>query len=466
MLCLSAATPVTAQNAQSDKYMVVLDASGSMWGKVEGRAKFEIVRQSFAKLLKGWQGKNVDAGLIVYGHRRKGDCSDIEVVSAPAPLAGSKLSEKVAQISPKGKTPLGESVRLAAQQLKFTEQKATVIVLTDGIETCGVDTCQLGRELEKLGVDFTAHVVGFDIKKKQDRAQLACLAQTTGGTFVTADNASQLDAALRKTATAGTVPRLEAVLADTGEPASKVHWQITGGGQNFAQASDYSVLELKTKNAKPFAAGPYKVVATSGDFSGSASFSLPLRAPKFIVKLQRKAPETVLTVTGAVTAGSKFTVQWIGGGKADDRIAIVPKGKGFAADTLASVSVSNGNPVTLVAPANPGDYDLVYVYDAYGHKRIDARIRLKVAKGGFALTPIGPIKSSAPFKVKWTGPGLAPDMIAIGPRTKGTDDYSSLQWVSKGNPLQLNAPTTPGDYELRYYGDGYKLLFSTPVTVE
>ena len=66
-----------------------------------------------------------------------------------------------------GKTPLTEAVRQAASTLKSTEAKATVILITDGIETCEADPCALGAELEASGVDFTAHVVGFGLTAEE-----------------------------------------------------------------------------------------------------------------------------------------------------------------------------------------------------------------------------------------------------------------------------------------------------------
>lgn len=69
---------------------------------------------------------------------------------------------------------------MAAEQLKFSERKATVILVSDGEETCHADPCALGKELEKLGVDFTAHVVGFDIGKNLE-SQHACSAHQQHG---------------------------------------------------------------------------------------------------------------------------------------------------------------------------------------------------------------------------------------------------------------------------------------------
>ena len=50
--------------------------------------------------------------------------------------------------------------------------------------------------LEETGVDFTVHVVGFDVSDPEALAQMQCLADETGGRFLTAANASELGTAL------------------------------------------------------------------------------------------------------------------------------------------------------------------------------------------------------------------------------------------------------------------------------
>ena len=80
-------------------------------------------------------------------------------------------------------------------RLQYIEEKATVILVSDGKETCHLDPCQLASELENAGADFTAHVIGFDITM-EERAQLQCLAETTGGLFRTAVDAEGLKDAL------------------------------------------------------------------------------------------------------------------------------------------------------------------------------------------------------------------------------------------------------------------------------
>jgi len=208
--------------------LLVLDASGSMWGQVKGKPKVEIAREAVATMLKTWPADE-SLGLIAYGHRRKGDCADIEVVSTPKRLDKSAFTQRVNSLQAKGMTPITASVRLAAEQLKSTEQKATVILVSDGEETCKADPCALGKELEAAGVDFTAHVIGFDLPEGPARQQLQCLAGTTGGRYIEARDAGELNAALGEVAK--TEPAKPAVAKSANEWIPDVNLVSSGGDQ-------------------------------------------------------------------------------------------------------------------------------------------------------------------------------------------------------------------------------------------
>jgi Ca-activated chloride channel family protein len=65
------------------------------------------------------------------------------------------------------------------------------VLITDGLENCNADPCALGKELEQAGVDFTAHIVGFGLTAEEGR-QVACLAENTGGKYIQASDAGQL----------------------------------------------------------------------------------------------------------------------------------------------------------------------------------------------------------------------------------------------------------------------------------
>ena len=216
--------------------MLVLDASGSMWGQIGGKPKIEIAREAVASMLATWPASQ-QLGLMAYGHRSKGNCADIEMLKAPGALDKAGFAQSVNALQPKGMTPISASVRMAAEQLKFSERKATVILVSDGEETCHADPCAVGKELEKLGVDFTAHVVGFDIDKNpKAKAQLQCLASSTGGRYLDAKDAGELASALQSVAKAPPPPPTPKVNATDGRewmPDMQLWWeagtQIEGG---------------------------------------------------------------------------------------------------------------------------------------------------------------------------------------------------------------------------------------------
>ena len=187
---VSKPTPAAAQ----EKVMLILDSSGSMWGQVDGVNKFLIARDVIGTVLKDIGG-NVNMGVMAYGHRRKGDCTDIQTLIPIGPVDAAKYMSRIERIKPRGKTPISDSVRRAAQALKFTEDKATIVLISDGLETCDADPCALASELEELGVNFTVHVVGFDLGN-EDTATLSCLAENTGGVFLQASSANELNDAI------------------------------------------------------------------------------------------------------------------------------------------------------------------------------------------------------------------------------------------------------------------------------
>ncbi len=194
----------TAASLAGERAIIVLDASGSMWGQIGGKPKLEIARETLRTVLKTIPA-DMELGLIAYGHREKGSCEDIELVVPPATGTAATIIDAAEKMRFLGKTPLTAAVRQAAESLRFTEEKSTVILITDGLETCNADPCALATELEQGGVDFTAHVVGFGLSEEEGR-QVACLAENTGGKYLPAADAGQLTDALEQVVQAEPAP--------------------------------------------------------------------------------------------------------------------------------------------------------------------------------------------------------------------------------------------------------------------
>jgi Mg-chelatase subunit ChlD len=186
--------PVYAAESSGANILFILDASGSMWAKVEKKDKIAIAKEVMTNLIKELP-EGVNVGLEVYGHRKKGDCDDIEVLIPVGKGNKDALIKQIQAIQPKGETPITKSLELAGEKLKEMEGETTVVLVSDGKESCKGDPCALVKSLKEKGIKAQIHVVGFGVTD-EEKQQLTCIAEAGGGKYFTAQNASQLKGAL------------------------------------------------------------------------------------------------------------------------------------------------------------------------------------------------------------------------------------------------------------------------------
>jgi Ca-activated chloride channel family protein len=90
-------------------------------------------------------------------------------------------------------TPIQRSLQRAVEIARTLqgEGELTVVLVSDGKETCDPDPCGTVRQLKTSGAKFVAHVIGFDVGA-DEREQLACIAEAAGGKYYSAANAADL----------------------------------------------------------------------------------------------------------------------------------------------------------------------------------------------------------------------------------------------------------------------------------
>jgi hypothetical protein len=273
-----------------DSSIVIFDGSGSMKKKIDGKAKFEIASEVMSNLVQNWN-EDIDLGLMVYGHRSKA-CDDIEMVIPVGTPDADKFLAAIKAIKPKGETPIAESMRQAAEKLNYEESPTTIILISDGEESCHADPCAMAKQLEASGTNFTAHVIGFDVSgEKQAKAleQLKCVAESTGGQFIEAKDSDGLKAALEETAKVVAAP--EPVPAPKTEPVkisqkAGIIWEDHFDRETLGDAfeiiepdedrmvvSDGGLLLITTSPAKNIVSLKQKV---SGDFEASVKISVAM----------------------------------------------------------------------------------------------------------------------------------------------------------------------------------------------
>ncbi|MGB0903138.1 vWA domain-containing protein [Halocynthiibacter sp.] len=402
-LCTALISPALSQATAND-VMVVFDVSGSMWGQIDGVTKIEIARDAFGTISADWDAGNVNAGLIAYGHRRKGDCSDIELISEPAPGSSAALGQIVDGLNPRGKTPLSDAVRLAAETLRFTEESATVVLVSDGRETCSADPCAVGAELERLGVNFTAHVVGFDVTDPEARAQLQCLADNTGGQYFDAGDANGLGDALRDIA-APTAPEEEAssgvfslnvqiVTTEGTTRPTQLTYRATNteSGEVIVIGSRKDAAEILTALPAELPDGVWMIEAMSAEGHGSLevspasegeTISVPFTAHEVGFTMPNNGPYAMstenvfyLNATAPLQPNSEYTVALVDP-RTEERIDWETR---FGSDSIGVT------PHWLTAPEQAGSYEI------------------RVQKGYDAPIAVFPVEFTEAPQVGWTGP--------------------------------------------------------------
>lgn len=218
--------------------------------------------------------QEVRIGLTAYGHNRKGDCNDIETLIPSGSSDRKGMLGKVTALSPKGMTPIAASIKTVADQLKGKETETTIVLVSDGEETCNDDPCGVVKALKGSGIKFVLHVVGFDVNEKQ-KEQLACLAKEGGGNYFGAADSGSLLAAF-KTVEREVIKKVEFEKAKTqtkkrSSGLGKLHITIPQkglislGSFKFIRKKDNKVVRtvksLKQDATYPFPSGRYEIVA-------------------------------------------------------------------------------------------------------------------------------------------------------------------------------------------------------------
>ena len=484
LIALTSALAPAALAQERPSTILVLDASGSMWGQIDGINKITIARDVVGDIVSDFPADQ-NLGFVTYGHRERGQCADIETLVEPAPGTAAEIAGIVEGLNPRGMTPMTDAVVTAAQALRHTEQAATVILVSDGIETCNPDPCAAARALEEAGVDFTAHVIGFDVRGEADALlQMQCIAEETGGRFLTADNAQELNEALREV-TAAPASGSFTFTANLGgeEIGDETVWERPAAppelpllsGEVIWEISDTSFNMVQTGTANPFTTdlpfGEYIVTvhSTAQDDFSQTEASLALDSARNVhaifPPITSQPPAAQVFGPAQTLVGSAFTVSWEGEGLAPrDYVTIVPADAedGAYADYDRLENRTEGE---LRAPAEPGLYEVRLQLDA--GDRVLARTPVEVVDADVTVSAPAQVVVGSAFPVTWQGEGLHPhDYVTIVPAGSADGTYADYDRTQGRSEGELRAPAEPGLYEVRLQLDvGDRVLARTPVEV-
>lgn len=217
---------------------LILDASNSMWGQIEGKSKIEIAREVLQSIVEGLPD-GVHLGLRVYGHRwprtDSRACIDSELVFPIGAHDKKTLIRHIQGITPRGRTPLIYSLIQSARDFQGLP-RGTVILVSDGIESCDGQIDDVVDALRASGLDLTVHIVGFDVREKNSRHELERTARALGGQYHDAGSARELSQSLERTL------RVEYEVLATDD--TRVARAIAGAGPIPLDAGEYRLKIL------------------------------------------------------------------------------------------------------------------------------------------------------------------------------------------------------------------------------
>jgi len=196
LICISAGA--RAQQAPPTS-MIIVDGSGSMWGNLgpEKRSKLEIVREALRNLLPNLR-TDTRVGLASFGHRRRGNCGDAEVILPPDANAPQRLATPIDKLNAMGKGPMVLALREAANAIAGATP-ANIVLIADDIDNCGQDVCATLGGILATSPGLVVHTIaiGFDEAKI---AHISCIARLTGGKLWNAQDSAGIVSALDQAA--------------------------------------------------------------------------------------------------------------------------------------------------------------------------------------------------------------------------------------------------------------------------
>ncbi|MGB0430295.1 MAG: vWA domain-containing protein [Bacteroidia bacterium] len=198
MFCIAAllfsSQKAVSQNAPSKhQILFVFDASGSMFGKWQGKLKIESAKKVLSKLVDSLdQLPNVSMALRVYGHQFPRDCNDTKLEVPFRGKNASTIKSVLQGIKPKGITPIAYSLEQSANDFpKDDDAKNIIILITDGIEECNGDPCAVSKKLQEKHVVLKPFIIGLGIDKSLTK-RFDCM-----GRFFNANNEASLETILK-----------------------------------------------------------------------------------------------------------------------------------------------------------------------------------------------------------------------------------------------------------------------------
>ena len=186
---------------------IVLDVSGSMVQVINtGETRMEAAKRVLRRVVDSIpEQEGVNVGFRVFGQEgdnteagREASCQSTELLVGVKGVRKDDLLDAIDAAQPVGWTPIGLALSEAGKDFPDDAADATnsIVLVTDGTETCGSDPVSVARDLRQQDdLHVITHVIGF-ATTPEDQTLLDQIAENGGGELLGADDDDQLRNAL------------------------------------------------------------------------------------------------------------------------------------------------------------------------------------------------------------------------------------------------------------------------------
>lgn len=162
----------TAQS--TNRILFIFDDSYSMYAPWNSNIKIEVAKKIMGEFLDSLKGlPNLELALRCYGHttfiKPERNCKDtkLEVPFAPATKSAPLIKQRILKLEPLGTTPIAYSLdECVADFTPCSNCRNIVILITDGIEECQGNPCEVSIALQKKGIFLRPFVIGVGLDVK------------------------------------------------------------------------------------------------------------------------------------------------------------------------------------------------------------------------------------------------------------------------------------------------------------
>lgn len=216
--------------------------------------------------------QDVPIGLVAYGNRIPG-CRSVRIYAPIRTKNRGSLKSQVKQMEPAGSTPIARTLRLVGESVIPAHPHTTVVLISDGAESCGGNPAAEARKLLSKGKDVRINVIGLAVDQAT-AIELGQIAQAGQGAYYNVQNHTDLERAIRLSTgrTPGTIAGPDALPETrTGDnpwapttigpkpvPTAQHPFEITGvrvvppaGNDTATNSADTVQLEISYRFAHP-----------------------------------------------------------------------------------------------------------------------------------------------------------------------------------------------------------------------